>query len=600
MKKASRRPLAVERRPLAAPIPQLAYLELPPPPQTPDTCDVLIVGTGLVHSVLAAALAWAGSNVLHIDQNEYYGDSLATMTVEQLKVFEAGCKEPDALSKKLESLSLDDQDMVPPYSEVSLTTNSAPHLPLAYGIDLLPKVLFARLDMVSLLVSLRVHKYLEFQPLSAFHVYEHDNLEKMSASKEDVFCDKLLGLAQKRALMRFVKFVASWESQKPVWLPYKDKPISEFLESHFKLPQTQIDEIIFLLGLCHSRLLRTPEALQRVKRYLSSYDVYGRFPVLYTRYGGPGEVLQGFCRSAAVAGTTYKLQTGLELYDAQTGLVCLSDGLKVRVKEKLVILPSQAPLGLRPAKRTLNTVKRMVAVVGKDCQEWFAPGEHAAVVVFPEGALDSQNKKAVQVLVMGPGSQICPEGQAVWYLQTTEEGEQGTKDLRAACKLLEDSIERESNVDKWVTPEDIEYKNGQPSLLLVKLGSSVANFVPDEQLEYVLKMEYQQKTSVPHFGVVDKTFFEAEAEEKAQGTWTELQDQVLFSLMPLLEISYDGVITEAKALYAKITGSDDDFFVVDFEDEGEVMETGGMAGDDALVMEDIGDVAIESDEELTI
>lgn len=35
--------------------------------------DVVIVGTGLCESILAAALALAGSSVLHLDSNEFYG-----------------------------------------------------------------------------------------------------------------------------------------------------------------------------------------------------------------------------------------------------------------------------------------------------------------------------------------------------------------------------------------------------------------------------------------------------------------------------------------------------------------------------------------------
>lgn len=35
--------------------------------------DAVIVGTGLCESILAAALALAGSSVLHLDANGFYG-----------------------------------------------------------------------------------------------------------------------------------------------------------------------------------------------------------------------------------------------------------------------------------------------------------------------------------------------------------------------------------------------------------------------------------------------------------------------------------------------------------------------------------------------
>ena len=37
--------------------------------------------------------------------------------------------------------------------------------------------------------------------------------------------------------------------------------------------------------------------------------------------------------------------------------------------------------------------------------------------------------------------------------------------------------------------------------------------------------------------------------------------------MPSSELSYDGIITDVKSIYQRITGTTDDFFDVDFEDE---------------------------------
>lgn len=42
-------------------------------PLTETEYDAVIVGTGLSESILAAALALAGSKVLHLDANGFYG-----------------------------------------------------------------------------------------------------------------------------------------------------------------------------------------------------------------------------------------------------------------------------------------------------------------------------------------------------------------------------------------------------------------------------------------------------------------------------------------------------------------------------------------------
>ena len=431
-------------------VPQLAYLELPPTSSTPEEVDVLIIGTGLVESILASSLSWNGSNVLHIDSNLYYGDTSATLTVEQLKDWVRKVNLHKVGYKGFKNASL----YIPRMNQHKIVSKN-------YGIDLSPKFIFAKSDILSLLIKSKVYKYLEFQSLSSFHVFENDNFEKLSNSKEEIFLNQSLSLKIKRNLMKFIKFVIDWENEKEIWEPYKNASINEFLTQKFKLEDAQTNEIIFSLGLCTSSQLRTPEALQRIKRYLISFDVYGSFPVLYSKYGGPGEISQGFCRSAAVAGTTYKLETEITNYDLSRNLVKLSDNSTIKVNEKIVISPSQVPAifddfySIYKKKHEQLEINRMVAIVTKDCKEWIEENENAGIVVFPEGSLPSNNKFAVQVVVMNSGSQIVPEGQAVWYLSTIETGTKAREDLENALKLLEDSIIRESNIESNVATEHI-------------------------------------------------------------------------------------------------------------------------------------------------
>ena len=42
--------------------------------------DIIVVGTGLIESILAAALARVGQKVLHVDQNNHYGSDWTTLT----------------------------------------------------------------------------------------------------------------------------------------------------------------------------------------------------------------------------------------------------------------------------------------------------------------------------------------------------------------------------------------------------------------------------------------------------------------------------------------------------------------------------------------
>ena len=53
--------------------------------ELPDRFDVIVVGTGMVQSVLAAAAARQGHSVLHLDTARYYGADWAAFTLEGLQ-----------------------------------------------------------------------------------------------------------------------------------------------------------------------------------------------------------------------------------------------------------------------------------------------------------------------------------------------------------------------------------------------------------------------------------------------------------------------------------------------------------------------------------
>ncbi|SCW01442.1 LAFE_0D12662g1_1 [Lachancea fermentati] len=570
MMSSERRPSMAERRPsIMGPlsphvehrgsnlmVPHLAGLEDPLPDSTPGNVDVVIVGTGLVESILAAALSWQGSNVLHIDANTYYGDSSATLTIDQLKQWVQ-----DVNSDKMkfyENAKL----------HVSGAIRNGKYSSRDFGIDLSPKILFAKSDLLSILVKSRVHQYLEFQSLSSFHTFENDSFEKLTNTKQEIFTDPSLPLMTKRNLMKFIKFVLDWESQTEIWASYAEAPIATFLVEKFKLDKAQVYELIFSIGLCYNIDVKTPEALQRIRRYLISFDVYGPFPVLYSKYGGPGELSQGFCRSAAVAGATYRLNLKFISYDPITKMALFSDGSKVSVTEKVVVAPTQSSDNSMNVPEQKYEVQRLTCVVEKPCTEWFAEGENASVVVFPPDSLKSGNKQAVQALVMGSGSDICPKGTSVWYLSTTQSGPRGELDLDAALEALEESIIRESSADLENDENILQVgSNGHFVLNSVKLGQSFKEYIPREKLQFLMKLYYKQFTSTPPFEVVDPSIFDLNSTDDDRLIPGASDNAVLYTSPPSAEISYDEAITAAKVLFQRIVGSDDDFFDIDFEDE---------------------------------
>ncbi|KAK6205614.1 GDP dissociation inhibitor-domain-containing protein [Scheffersomyces amazonensis] len=582
-----RRESMAERRPSMSytppVIPHLEGLEKPQQNHIDlDQADVLILGTGLIESMLAAALSWQGVQVLHIDNKSYYGDATSTLTIDQLKKW---CI--DVNQGKLPNFQ-DAQIYIPGGKSTNKFKSKD------YGIDLTPKIMFCKSDLLSLLIKSRVYKYLEFQSLSNFHVFENDDFNQKitnSTSKEDIFTDKSLSLITKRNLMKFLKFILTdnKDSDKKRLIFENSKTnIIDFLTNNFNLESPQINELVYSIGLCIKPTTKTPEAVAKIKRFLVSFDVYGNFPVMVSKYGGPGEISQGFCRSAAVAGTTYKLNTNLIDYDPNSKIASFNDGSKVKINEKIIISPTQLPKFLQSSYNQLvdnslptYNITRLITVVRRDCKEWMSNQESSAIVVFPPLSLPTQNNQSVQVIIQNGGTGVCPNGQSIWFSHTSEPDLNRAKaDLESAFEKMEASLLRESssNLENGLDEQDFRLNPNRLSStpILVnsfKLGEQLQNFVPKEKLEIVCKVGYVQKTLINPD--LTNVFQATESNNIILKSIPDSNNNIIFTNMLSSELSYDGIITETKLIYSKITGSDEDFFDVDFEDEEEFDNNNG-------------------------
>ncbi|KAL6939976.1 hypothetical protein ACO0QE_003854 [Hanseniaspora vineae] len=478
-----------------------------------DEVDVVIVGTNIAHSVLASALVWQGTSVLHVDCNEYYGDSTPTFSISQLR--EWNDKANGSLYSNLNFEMQEEQfKQYPNYEHKH------------FSIDLHPKVLFAESEMLALLIKSRVHQYTEFLPLSNYYTFcrETESFSKLKTTKNEIFIDESLPLLTKRNLMKFLKIVVNWEEEGEKWERYRDAPLIDFLREKFKLSDTQISEIVYTLGLAFEKSISTQMAIERIRKCLTSYEVYGPFPTLFSKYGGVGELAQGFCRSAAVGGCTYKLKTRITEYNASKKEITFQDGTKTKFTKKIVHSPTQESCLLNGRDHSTDQLfHRLIAVIKKDfSQQWFKAGESAAVLVFPPGVLEEANKKnenSVQVVLYGSSSELCARGTTLVYISSID-----SQDCLVAG--LEQFLESSSALE-----EDV-----------------------------ILKQTYSQKTSIP-FSITDGFDFE---------TAIKLGDKsdVILTPLPSPDASYeDGSLGVAKGVYKKLLGQFDDFFAIDLEEE---------------------------------
>lgn len=415
--------------------------------------DVVVLGTGLTESVVAAALSKAGFKVGHVDANPYYGGDDASLSLDELVSWandRSAATEPS-------SAYLDTQRKR--FTDISYT-GAVPSQSRQYAVSLCPTIVPSVGPLIESLIASGVSRYGGFKLLEQVALYEGEGVAKpVPGNKEDVFKNKQLSLLQKRRLMRFLMFAGGDFEDKPELQTLEQTPFPAYLKDKFSLDEDAVKAITYALSFCVSHDDPTLAALHRVRRYLKSTGRYGQSPFLVGHYGGIGELAQGFCRTAAVAGATYIL--GRQIVSVENGeqkkyklqLEDIPDAVNCDViissHDYASLLPSHiTPSVTAPPStgRVDCAWARCIAVIDRPLafsalhtshESDEAPGDEGseakddrdstpstatkevdtAVLVFPPWSIPTGSQStAVHVLVTGEGSMSCPKGSWVVYI----------------------------------------------------------------------------------------------------------------------------------------------------------------------------------------
>ena len=119
--------------------------------------DAILLGTGSVNAILAAAIAKAGKKVLHLDDNEYYGTTWATLNLKEFHNWAVQQWQPDASARRRSCFTgatvyaRHSESQGSSLSEVMSKFRS-------YSIDLSARLIFARGAATDLLIRSDVGK----------------------------------------------------------------------------------------------------------------------------------------------------------------------------------------------------------------------------------------------------------------------------------------------------------------------------------------------------------------------------------------------------------------------------------------------------------
>ncbi|CAJ0586254.1 unnamed protein product, partial [Mesorhabditis spiculigera] len=300
----------------------------------PTHFDVIILGTGLPETIMAAACAQAGKTVLHLDRRNYYGGDWASFSLHTARSewFDALTRPatpplPDGitLEEGEQAVMLGCECAVRDFSDEGTILEQCG--PSAANIlddaldkyrkirrvqfDLMPKVLTARDAMVKALLSSGVSKYLEFKPIRKV-LFEPEPqtmaFEPIPLTKNQISStDRLKSLIDRRRFMKFLEFCTGWNAtQDPALLEeYCHRPLGEFLTRKYSMgaeTQALIHGMIALMAPQPTTL----QGLTAICLIMDSVGVYCPSPFLFPEYGC-GELPQAFARNAAVFGAIYKV-----------------------------------------------------------------------------------------------------------------------------------------------------------------------------------------------------------------------------------------------------------------------------------------------------
>lgn len=289
----------------------------------PTEFDLVVVGTGFVESIVAAAASRIGKTVLHIDPNDFYGGTWASFNLDALQSFISSIAESPATdeSKQFNSIKNASQiwhvttptatpadDAIPEGQEATekiWTKENVLKEFRRFNVDLSPKLLFSCGKLVKLLISSNICRYAEFRAVDHVCTIINGQTRSVPCSRTDVFNTKDLSIVEKRLLMKLLTSCMGYDEHPEEFKDYEDKTFLEYLKS-VKLTDNIIHCVLYSISMSNEQT-SLKDGIDNTKKFLNSLGRYGNTPFLFPMYGC-GEIPQCFCRLCAVFGGIYCLK----------------------------------------------------------------------------------------------------------------------------------------------------------------------------------------------------------------------------------------------------------------------------------------------------
>lgn len=175
-------------------------------------------------------------------------------------------------------------------------------------------MLFSNNQMVDTLIRSNVTRYLEFKkvyriltPVQKESDSSSWSIVNVPCNRSDIFKSKIISMVEKRYLMKFLTFCYKLEQNQNELDNVKTKPFVNYLLEDQQMT-AKLTNFIINSVLMDSGKISTDVAMNKISKFVRSIGRFSDRPCLCPMYGSE-EILQSFCRYAAIHGVTYCLKT---------------------------------------------------------------------------------------------------------------------------------------------------------------------------------------------------------------------------------------------------------------------------------------------------
>ncbi|XP_072386367.1 rab proteins geranylgeranyltransferase component A 1 [Diabrotica undecimpunctata] len=448
----------------------------------PTEFDIVIVGTGIIESIISAAASRVGKRVLHVDEKEYYGGHWASFSLEAVMELKKSKENPVANVGNLdlyvfgnqvydlknvdykfhvipkEKIQVEKQEDSENQEQVTESKDKGENkeviekekpdtdvwdkeallkLSRRFNIDLTPKLQYARGHFVELLISSNIARYSEYRSVSRILTWFNKKLDFLPCSRSDVFANNKVSVVEKRMLMKVLTALNTLDKLNE----YENKTFKQYLADQ-KLTPNLIHYLLYGISMSSDE---TPcnVGVVNVKRFLDSLGRFGHTPFLYSMYGS-GEIPQAFCRLSAVFGGVFALGQSIQGFTVSNNkfksITVRSQNIQA---EHLVMSMEKVPKQFLKSNNQ-QYISRCVLITDKSILD--SEKEHLTLAFYPP----ENGKPFVKIIELGCLTGTCPKPLYVVHL-LAKQGTTPQEDFSSVIDSLFDQNE-ETNMENERKP----------------------------------------------------------------------------------------------------------------------------------------------------